>query len=207
MTDRSLTRGTLLGVLAVLLLLTSSAAARVEITPLFGYRWGGTLDTDAGDLVVEAAPQFGLIVGYALGEQGQVELSYTTQTGQLVRRPPGGGADEPQFDIAIGYWQLGYLYAFRPPEGIQPFISFSLGAAHFDVIAPERDGSWAFSGSLGLGAKLFFSEHVGLRAEARINSTSLPTSNYFCSTEGGCYNIHSMYMHQGSLSLGVIFAF
>ena len=197
----------LLGTAAALLLLSAPALARIEITALVGYRGGGTLETDAGDLVVEAAPQFGLIVGYDLGEAGQIEGMFTTQTGQLVNKPSEGGDDEPLFDVGIEYWQLGYLYAFRPPGGLQPFISVSLGATRFDPSAQGRESSWNFSGSFGVGAKFFLSENLGLRAEGRLNSTSLPTDNYFCASEGGCYSVHSTYMNQASVSLGLFYAF
>lgn len=205
MARRKIACGVLLA--SALLLVASPAFARIEITALFGYRWGGTLDTDAGDLELEAAPQFGAIVGYGMGESGQVDFSYTAQTGHLLQKSADGGADEPQFEVRTEYWQLGYLYAFSPPEGLQPFVSVSLGATRFDPAPSDREASWAFSGSFGLGAKFFFSENLGLRGDARINSTSLPTSNYFCTDSGGCYSVHSTYMNQVSLSLGLIYAF
>jgi hypothetical protein len=199
-------RGTLL-VLAVLLLCSSPVLAqKFELTPFYGYRWGGTLKTDAGDFVVEASGNYGVMFDMAVKPGAYVEFMFSRQDGEVTLKHNDGSPDTNPFDLAIEYWHVGGLYEFIADGSFRPFVVIGLGATHL-VPTDDRDANWHFSGNLGVGGKYFFSDRFGLRVEARIESTSLPSGNYFCDPGNACYNIHDEGMHQGSVNAGLIIRF
>ena len=178
----------------------------LEVTALGGYRFGGTLKTVNSDLVTEAAPSFGLTVGFQVRRDMQVELFYSRQTADLTVKGDGAG-DEPEITrLGVGYWHVGWLYELQPPGGIRPYVAVRLGATRFDPIDIDAGSVWRFSGGFGAGVRVFFTESVGVRVEAQLLSTAARSGNYF-SHEGSHFVVESSGVHQGSISAGLTVAF
>ena len=157
----------------------------LEITPYAGYTIGGTFqDNSTGaDLDVKEGGSFGLVLGLPDTPETQYELFYAFQRTQVA----GGGTlgGDTLFDLDIHYLHVGGTYIF-PGEKVRPFISGGLGATHFVPGGSGMDPKTYFSVSLGGGAKIPISGHVGLRFEGRGFLTILPDSTeIFCVSSGG----------------------
>ena len=183
--------------LAALLLTALPAGARgqsIEITPMLGYRFGGSLQaapgTGAGgqssvEVEVDDAAAFGVHLGYRVGE-GEIELLYARQDTQLQTAALFTGA--PVFDLALETWQLGGTYLFGDDDArARPFVAVGLGLTR---LLPEPSGlsdETRFSASFGAGVKLWLGRHFGIRLEGRGFFTVLDSdSRSFCDSDSGC---------------------
>ena len=205
--------------LAALILAALPSAARgqtIEITPMVGYRFGGSLDVAAGAgsgnqssaaLEVDDAAAFGLQLGYRVGE-GEIELLYARQDTRLQTADIFTGV--PVFDLALETWQIGGTYLFGDDDGrARPFVAVGLGLTR---LLPEPDGlsdETRFSASFGAGVKLWLGRHVGIRLEGRGFFTVLDSnSQTFCGGANGCV-IHTTgsELSQAEARAGLIFRF
>jgi len=164
------------GILAgfVLCALPSLAAGQnFEITPMAGYRFGGTLysfRTTVGGvptaaLEVADSAAFGVHLGYKFGEF-EFEALYARQEAGL--ETPGLFTGAPVMDLTLDTFQGGgnYLFATKNAK-VVPFIGFGLG---FTILKPERrdlTDETRFSASFAGGAKFWLGKNVGLRVEGR----------------------------------------
>ena len=182
-----------LGVLLLATLPAAAAAQTIEVTPMIGYRFGGSLQavpgTGAGEPSVELeladAAAFGVQLGYRVGE-GEIELLYARQDTQLETAGLFTGA--PVFDLALETWQVGGTYLFGDDDArARPFVAVGLGLTR---MLPEPAGlsdENRFSASFGAGVKLWLGRHVGVRLEGRGFFTVLDSnSRTFCGTTQGC---------------------
>ena len=181
---------------ALLLAATAGAvqAQTIEITPMVGYRFGGSLEAAPGsgagnqssvDLVLDDAAAFGVQLGYRVGE-GEIELVYARQNTRLQTADLFTGA--PVFDLALETWQIGGTYLFGDDDArARPFVAVGLGITR---LLPEPSGlsdETRFSASFGAGVKLWLGRHVGIRLEGRGFFTVLDSdSRTFCGGAGGC---------------------
>jgi opacity protein-like surface antigen len=170
----------------------------IEVTPVFGYRFGGSLDAAPGtgaasgsslELELDDAAAFGVHLGYRVGE-GEIELLYARQSTQL--QTGGLFTGVPVFDLALETWQLGGNYSFGDDDArARPFVGVGLGLTR---LLPEPAGlgdETRFSASFGAGVKLWLGRHVGIRLEGRGFFTVLDSdSRSFCGSTAGC-SIHT----------------
>ncbi|MGA8752537.1 outer membrane beta-barrel protein [Candidatus Deferrimicrobium sp.] len=181
----------------------------VEITPYAGYQIGGNFEdnTTGMNLDVNEGGAFGLILDLSDTHQTQYELFYGLQRTQVT----GGGTfgEKSLFDLDIHYLHIGGTYMF-PEDKVRPFIAGGLGATHFVPHGDGMDQKTYFSLSLGGGAKIPISGHVGLRLEVRGFLTILPdSSDIFCvSSNGAACNVkvHGDVLGQLLLLAGVTFS-
>ena len=118
-------------ILAGVLLAVLPSAARsqtIEIAPMAGYRFGGTLYSfrPAGGgapiaaLEVGDSPAFGVHLGYRFGEF-EFEALYARQATSL--ETPGLFTGAPLLDLALETWQGGGNYLFATKDArVVPFI-------------------------------------------------------------------------------------
>ena len=157
----------------------------LEITPYAGYTIGGSFEdnTTGTKLDIREGGNFGLILDLPDSPETQYELFYGFQRTRVT----GGGAigGDPLFDLDIHYLHLGGTY-MPAREKIRPYIAGGLGATHFVPHGSGLNQKTYFSLSLGGGAKIPISSHVGLRFEGRGFLTVLPDSTeIFCVSSGG----------------------
>jgi hypothetical protein len=158
----------------------------LEITPYAGYAIGGSFEdnTTGASLDVKEGGSFGLVLGLPDTPETRYELFYGFQRTKVTGDGTLGGGT--LFDLDIHYLHLGGIYLLSPGEKVRPFLSGGLGATHF---VPRGDGlnrKTYFSLSLGGGAMIPISGHVGLRFEGRGFLTILPdTTEIFCVSSGG----------------------
>jgi opacity protein-like surface antigen len=169
------------------LLFPAAAAAEwgLEVTPFAGYTIGGSFEdnTTGASLDVKEGGSFGLVLGMPDTPETEYELFYGFQRTKVTGGGTFGG--ETLFDLDIHYLHVGGTYMF-PQEKVRPFLSGGLGATHFVPSGSGMSSKTYFSVSLGGGAKIPISDHVGLRLEARGFMTILPNSTeIFCVSSGG----------------------
>jgi hypothetical protein len=142
----------------------------IEVTPTFGFRWGGEINAASTDLFdedvkVDESMAYGLLVDFPVTRGLQIELLAERQSTNF-----GSGElfdpDELNLDVDITYYHIGVLYQWRSNQ-IYPYVAGGVGIAE---ISPDQSGVSTedrFSGSLGGGFKVPLSDHVGFRFEGR----------------------------------------
>ena len=188
---------------------------RVEITPYYGYRFGGEFgDIDfAGisSLEIQDVSAYGLILSFNVNPNGQVEIQYSQQRTELQ----GKGSfflssGEKLFDLNVETWQVGGNYTAGAPEDpVRGFIGFSLGLTNFEPDAAGFDGDSQFAFSFYAGAKVGLAKHFGLRFQGQWIATYISSEDeVFCDPFGFCYVVSDAdYLNQIELSAGLTFKF
>jgi hypothetical protein len=156
-----------------------------------------------GDHVLRSSGAWGIVADITIRPGAQLELSYSRQDTDLMFKR--GGIEEYLFDVGVEYWQGGGLYEFKQQGNVRFYGLFTLGATHFDPKGSQYADDWRFSTVFGVGAKVFFSERVGLRPQAAMPLTWLWSTAY-CDWFYGC-GVGGQGIIQGNLSAGLTFAF
>jgi outer membrane protein W len=179
--------------LSALLLATSGGAQTVEVTPVGGYRVGGSFSvagvtTDSsGGVEVKDSGAFGIHLGVRVAEDGEVEVLFMRQDSRL--QADGFFTSQPLFDLNLETYQFAGNYLFRD-EGARwrPFIGVGLGVTR---LVPQREGldsETRFSASFAAGLKTYLGKHFGFRFEVRGLFTVLESnSDVFCDSLSGCF--------------------
>ncbi len=215
MTRRHLHRTlTVAAALAALLTAAGSPVAaqkpRFEITPYYGHSFFGSFEIDDHefgrlDLELDNTTVQGLIVGFPVRRNLHLELFVNEQDTRfrLDEGPFLGAADLGPMDVS--YYHAGLTWT-APVGQVRPFASLSAGITR---LAPDSDflpeTENRFSVGLGGGTKIFFTEHFGLRLEARLLVTSTGDEDLCC--YDCCYEAERDDLFQGIVSAGFIFAF
>jgi hypothetical protein len=206
----------IVSMLGLITLVTLPAAAQshgnsIEITPTVGFRWGGTYSFSGWDSDIEEGSAYGLVIDFPITRGLQLELFADRQATELLSSAGclmcttcycgTGEAD-------ITYYHVGVLYQWHT-RSIDPFVVGSIGVAEIDRASPYLRDESRFSTSIGGGFKLWFSEHVGFRLEARGIWTDSDDND--CWDDDWCDDWHDWHgdygMAQGEIKAGVIFSF
>ena len=193
--------------LILLLGFDSLHAQRVEIMPFGGYQFGGVFRLVNGELEIKANPCFGLVFGINLREHILIEFLYSRQeTGmEFIEHPSRERTD--LFNMAIEYCQVGMNYHFGFGNYI-PFGMFSLGVSRFDPYETGTGSEYFFAIGGAGGVKMFITENVGVRFQARLLIPFQAGSDLFCK-DGECkVRVSSgTGIAQGELSAGLVLRF
>ena len=165
---------------------------RIEILGYGGYLWSSAFNVNYGALNGEADITDGAVWGVEADVNvrpgAQLVLLYNRQDAELTFKRPGN-VKNTVGDIAIEYWQIGGLGGVQRGN-VMPFTMVTLGGTR---IIPELEGAtgdeWRFSIIVGLGAKLYVNERVGLRVQARMPWTFLQGGAAIACGSGGCFSM------------------
>jgi peptidyl-prolyl cis-trans isomerase SurA len=191
---------------------------RFEVTPMAGYRYGGVASSAYSDYIesleVEPGLSYGLTFEYAFRPNATFEILWSHQDSALklnYRQAPPPGYSEKLADLNIDTFQIGALWMFgRDRAKVRPYIDLLLGASILNPTSPF-DTLVRFSGSVGGGAKLYFSDLFAARLGLRfmpvyINSTS--TGYAYCDPWWGCYSYYDAnYLNQWDAYTGLTVRF
>jgi len=134
---------------------------RFEIIPLGGYVWtisqSTTYNARGGDADFESGGFFGIAVDINLMPGIQPRLLYRRQDTKLTFK--SAGTTDDLGDIAVEYWHVGVVKAIMKKDNVLPFTSITLGGTRF---AHDSGDEWKFSVILGVGAKVYINEKIGL---------------------------------------------
>ena len=181
---------------------TAAMAGEFEITPFLGYQFGGDVETfyqgEYHDVNINSSENYGVVLSLGLSPMTQIELLYSTQDTE---------ADANRFEDSLGlkidYWQVSMLWNFDPYSQIQPYVVFGIGGTW---LRPDGFSSLSrFSGNIGGGAKIFFSDNIGLRLEGRFFGTYINSTTTYCDPFW-CYGYNNS-LYQFNVSAGLIIRF
>lgn len=169
-------------IVLALFALPLSAAAEVrgfELTPHVGYRFYNDFEVDFADdifsdsLDIDESETFGVSLAIPVARQLQVEIRLDRQESTLGS---SGGLFAPSTeigDIEVTHYHAGVIYEIGGGGQVHPYVAGSLGLTEFDLKLPGSDSDEHFSVSFAGGVKVFWSEHLGLRAEGRLYGVDL----------------------------------
>jgi opacity protein-like surface antigen len=166
----------LLFILLLIVFQPNISAQKLEVTPFYGYMFAGKATGYYGDLNFRDTGMYGVMVDINVQRGMQVELYYG-RTDTRVDYVEFRGPTYKLTDVSINYFQLGFLREVKKMDNISMYGIASLGASLFSPTGESYDETpdkyyfedwWLFSITAGGGAKIWFSERVGLRLEGRI---------------------------------------
>ena len=183
----------------------SQAMQRFGISPFYGYRWGGGLETVNGQNInFEDGRAYGLALDYSPlpSPDFKVELLWSRQDSGLDLHGLGG---ENRIRMTVDEFQIGAVVE-KPTGRFHPYLGASLGASLF---GPEGlDSEARFSLSIGGGLKFFLLKNLTLRADLRGYCTVVESDSAFISTGGvTVVHFHGSTLWQGEITGGVTLSF
>lgn len=179
----------------------------IEIVPMVGYMFGGSIDFYEGKMKIDNGMDYGVSILVPTHPLMDIELNYTRMDSQVSFSPYFGSSYESQEEnMSTNYIQIGAISKFYSQNTkVSPFGSLSVGATGFS--SPEFKDVWRFSMTAGLGLKLMFSEKIGflLRGRLMMPMNFAGTSMYI-STGGSGISIGTYITPlQGDFNAGLIF--
>jgi hypothetical protein len=175
-----------------------------EISPFYGYRFGGSFETSSGqDTDLEAGRSFGLSLDYAPHDSDvRLELFWSRQESGLDLDESGGRS---HLDMTVDEFMLGGVYE----EGrgrLRGTVTALVGATVFDPDSGDLQAR--FSVSLGLGVKYFLLKNLALRADLRGYMTYVESDTAFISSgERTVVYFSGSAIWQGEVSGGITLSF
>ena len=201
----------LLAILISMPALASAQDSGTEITPFFGYRFGGTFETEdvTAKYEMQDSSSFGLLLNFRHKGNTQWEILYSQQSSEAEYSGPDG--PDPFVDTEIHVLQFGGTYQGEGQRG-RPYLAATIGGTHIRTDSADSSSDTFFSGSIGVGMMFMPASSVGIRVEARAYGTLVDSdSSIFCST-GPDQNICAVaidgkVLSQVELFAGVTFRF
>ena len=168
---------------------SSFAQLSFEITPSYGYLVSTNLRTTDGDLVIKDSPDYGLTldIGHTNLKGAKLQLMYNRQDTRMELKEYPSGSRKELFDVIIEYWQLGVVREVPiQSKKVKPYGVVGLGAANFNPVGSAWSNEWFFSAHFGGGLKVFLSDAIGIRLQARaLLPFTFSGGSFWCGT-GGC---------------------
>lgn len=171
-------------VLAGCVLLAAAAGAGAEtrfgVTPLIGYRDGGSFRETAGggSIDLDGGAGYALALNMAAAEGGEYELFYSHHASEL-------GATTP-LDIGVEYLHIGGTTPLRDGARVKSYFGAGVGATRFSPELASLKDATRWSLSVATGMKVSLSEHFGLRFEVRGYATWLNgRTDLLCASAAG----------------------
>lgn len=161
----------------------------IEITPLFGYRWGGSMSSISGlrDFDTKDNISYGVALAKRLPRNSAVDINYTHFGGDLTATTNGGvklsGPSLKRDDIFInGYW-----YAFDPSRPMIPYFTLGAGCSVFGSDVTETIGRFAWN--IGAGLRREMSDKLALSIQGLWVPTWITTGSGIWCDPFFCYSV------------------
>ena len=199
---------------------------RVELSGTIGYTFSDGVSSANGGIRVPGVGTFdridpkdamswGVRLGYMVNDNSEVGILYNQQSTELDIL---GTSTVKLGDQSIHNYHGYYAYNAGDVDAkARPYFLIGLGATQYGSIKASNagvshdiGGNTKFSGTAGLGVKLFPSPKFGIRLEGRWTPTYIKSdaSGWWCDPYWGCYVTSSaQYSNQFELSGGLIFRF
>lgn len=169
----------------------------IEITPLFGYRWGGGMSTIPGirDFDTQDNISYGVALVKRLPRNSAVDINWTHFEGDIGAvttqtfpgSPPLGtklsGPTIKRDDILMnGYW-----YAFDPTRPMIPYFTLGIGASIFGSDKTSTIGRFAWD--IGAGLRRELSDKLALSVQGLWMPTWVTTGSGLWCDPWYCYSV------------------
>ncbi len=191
-------------ILFAFIILGSTAIAQTDVSAYYGYQFGSKAYGYNGTLKLKGAGNYGAILEFGVRPDLMIQLQYM---GSSTYASLSSYYEIAKADVNVNYYQIGIIRPFPVNDKVEVFGSFSMGATQFAIQEAQYSDEWRFSITLGLGAKIWITDKVGIRLQSRllapINWAGL---GFFCGT-GGCgtsVNAGSTFI-SGDVSGGLVF--
>jgi outer membrane protein with beta-barrel domain len=199
---------------AVAVLLAAAAttnAQTVEITPVGGYRLGGSLTIQGASSILGVADSgaFGVHLGVKVAPDGEIEALFAREDTHLESND-GLFSSKALFALKLDTYQLGGSYLFRDEDAkVRPFIGLGLGVTRLGPEPADLQSETRFCASLAGGVKAYVGPHLGFRVELRGFFTVIDSeSRIFCGPGLPCVvTTKGSDISQAEIRGGVIFRF
>ncbi len=146
--------------------LTNNEAQEIELTGYYGYMLNTNLKTYYGEFKLENNLNYGGILGVGLSSDIFAEFTYKRQDSKVHYIYHNNS--EP-LAMSTEYYHLGGSKAMGKGK-IKPFGTFSLGASRYYLKESYEElvthAYWFMSVALGLGAKVYLNDKLGIRLQA-----------------------------------------
>ncbi len=149
------------------LVFQTHAQKNIEIFGLAGYQLNGDVTVARGELNFDDGVTYGLGLDIPVDRYMQAEISWSMASSN-VSLDEYLGTNVPISDLYIHTFQAGALVEPNKGKKVSPFGLFSLGATLFSPTDGKYEDEWRFSIALGVGAKVYLSDKVGLRFQGRL---------------------------------------
>jgi prepilin-type processing-associated H-X9-DG protein len=148
----------------------AAAAQSFEVSPFYGYRFGGGLfeQVSATPVDVDGAPSYGVTLDLFVNDRSSVTFLFSRQQAQV----PAAGLWTPgarYTTLSVDHWHVGGTQELEGSR-IRPFIAGSVGLTRF---GGPSGSEIRFSAEGGAGVKLMPSRHVGVRFDGRVYAVFL----------------------------------
>ncbi len=213
----SLRRLALLLLIAVAVAVPASAQ-RFELSPAGSYVFSSNFeveDFDFGRIDVDLDDTDGLTLfaDFKITRSLQFELLYSAHETELEVDEGLLSESFPIADTDVEYLHAGVLFQAALGQ-VRPYFALTGGLTRIDVALAGTDSETYPSIGLGGGVKVLFTDHFGLRADARFFFTSLDDDDFYdrrydddfdCCRR--CCDDDDESLTQGIVSVGLLFAF
>jgi hypothetical protein len=189
-------------------------AGTVEITPFAGMTFGGDF-TDAvtgKSLSFDDTSSYGIMADFKQAPDPKVpgeswiELYYSRQKTTL-KADQGAFIGEPLFDVNIEYFHVGGTYGAADGK-VKPFVVGTFGATHMTPKGEGLSSETKPSLSLGGGVRMYLTDRLGIRLDARWFGTFFNGGGaVFCSNGACLINIQGDVLSQYTANAGLVLAF
>jgi len=185
-----------------------------ELTPLVGYRYGGTIyaqDTNLFNFNVDVASDlnYGLNLGIPINDQGmKLELFVDRQDTHLTTgRGDLFGPDNRLARFHATYYQAGVLFPFSQSRNLTPYVAVDAGVVNLDTDVSGTSSANRFAASAAVGLKFPIANNMAVKIEERgfFANTGSYNNNNGCNRFNCSGNDSNLY--QGETTLGVSFKF
>ncbi len=158
-------------VLVILLISSSKMFSQIEITPFGGYFYSTNINFYQGTLKIYDGGAYGGHLGIHTVKNNLIEFTYIGNTTDAEWRPYSGFSDYPRRSIKISsnYFLLGTAQDIPLNGNVTGFGTLKAGAGYFKSLDATIDDVWRFSVAFGIGAKIFFTDRIGIRIQANMN--------------------------------------
>jgi hypothetical protein len=162
-------------------------------------------ETTSPHIVLDARPSYGIAAGVRIDDEDVIEFRWTRQdTGvHLEGSPPSN------LKVVLNQFHGDFTHEYVLqdwPSWARLFVMGSIGATH--IGAGSGNSFTRFSFGLGGGVKLFFTRHLGVRAQAQwlplvVNPAVV---SFICG--GGCVgHLSASLVSQGEMAVGPVLRF
>lgn len=138
-----------------------------EITPLFGYLFGGAATFDEGSIDINGDLSYGGAFSAVFSQGFSVDLSYTRSDSNVEFIADEPGYTDQAFKGSSNYIMLGMNKDWLDGR-FRINLGGELGAAWFEAKTSNVQDAWFFAVSLKGGFKFYFNDFLGLRFQSRL---------------------------------------
>jgi len=185
-----------------------SQISGVELVPFVGYQFGGKIKFYEGEMKIDNGMNYGASLLVPIEKIMDLEINYTRMESNASFKHYAGfpAYKDEQTDMATNYIQVGAIKKMlQPGSKLQPFGSFSLGAAWAN--SDDFGDVWRFAISAGLGVKVMLSDRIGIIARGRLlMPMTFGSAGFYLGTGGSGLSVNSWIApFQGDFNGGLIF--